>query len=47
MKAYLYGSEIQILEFYTTKRCGIPYCKVRIIETGWVEKCPMSCIEIR
>lgn len=46
MKAYLYGSEVKILEFYTAKR-GTPYCKVRIIDTGWIHKVPTSCVDIR
>ena len=46
MRAYLYGSEITILHFYTAKR-GTQYCQVRVKETGWIEKVPTSCIEIR
>ena len=46
MKAYLYGSEVKILHFYRAKR-GTPYCQVRIIENGWIQKVPTSCIDIR
>ncbi len=45
-KAYLYGSEIQILDFHMGKH-GTSYCRVRIIETGWVDNVPTSCIEVR
>ena len=46
MKAYVYGSEVQVLDYYLAKR-GTPYCKVRVISTGWIEKVPTLCIEIR
>ena len=46
MKAYVYGSEVKILSFYTAKR-GTPYCCVRIIDTGWIENVPTFCVEIR
>lgn len=46
MKAFLYGSEVKILHFYLAKR-GTPYCQIRVIDTGWVQKVPTSCIEIR
>lgn len=46
-KAYLYGSEIEIIDFHLTKNIGLPYCRVRILESGWVENVPTSCIEIR
>lgn len=46
MKAYLYGSEVKILHFYLAKR-GTSYCQIRVVDTGWVQKVPTSCIEIR
>ena len=46
MKAFVYGSEVQILHFYIAKR-GTPYCMVRVLESGWVQKVPTSCVEIR
>ena len=46
MKAYVYGSEVKVLEFHLAKR-GTPYCTVRVIDTGWVEKVPTSCVEVR
>ena len=46
MKAYLYGSEIQVLQYYVAKH-GTSYCKVRVIDTGWINNVPTSCIEIR
>lgn len=47
MKAYVYGSEVVILDFHLTKRMGLQYAKVRIVENGWVESVPVSVIEIR
>ena len=46
-KAYVYGSEVTILDFHLTKRMGMQYAKVRIVQTGWVESVPLSVIEVR
>lgn len=45
-KAYLYGTEVTILDFYLSEH-GIQFCKVKINDTGWVNKVPVSCVEIR
>lgn len=45
-KAYLYGSEIQIIDFHLAAH-GTPYCRVRILGTDWVNNVPVSCIEVR
>lgn len=47
MRAYVYGSEVTILDFHMTKRLGMKYAKVRIKDTGWVTNVPVSVIEIR
>lgn len=47
MRAFIYGSEVTILNFYLAKKHGTPYCTVRILESRLVEKVPTSCIEIR
>lgn len=46
MKAFVYGCEVTVMDFYTAKR-GTPYCTVRVNDTGWIQKVPTSCIEIR
>ena len=46
MRAFVYGSEVKIMQFYVAKR-GTPYCQVRVVDTGWIEKVPTSCVEIR
>lgn len=46
MKAYAYGSEIQILNFYINEE-GLNMCKVRCIDAGWVLDMPTSVIDIR
>lgn len=45
-KAYLYGSDVTILDFYLSEH-GIQFCWIKINDTGWVNKVPVSCIEIR
>lgn len=45
-KAYLYGTEVTVLDFYLSEH-GIQFCRVKIIDTGWVNKVPVSCVEIR
>lgn len=47
MRAFIYGSEVKILDFYLAKMHGTPYCTVRILESGLVEKVPTSWVEIR
>lgn len=47
MKAYVYGSEVTILDFHLAKKHGTRYAKVRILENGWVENVPLSVITIR
>ena len=47
MRAFIYGSEVAILDFYLAKAHGRSYCTVRVLESGLVEKVPTSCIEIR
>lgn len=44
-KAYLYGSDVTILNYFSEH--GIQFCWVKINNTGWVNKVPISCIEIR
>lgn len=46
MKAYAYGSEIQILSFYINEE-GLDMCKVRCIDAGWILDMPTSVIDIR
>ena len=46
MKAYLYGSEVIILDFHLGKH-GNRFCRVRILGTDWVDNVPTSCIELR
>lgn len=46
-KAYVYGSEVTILDFHLAKKHGTRYAKVRIKDTGWVENVPLSVITIR
>ena len=46
MKAYVYGSEVKILSFYLAKK-GTPYCEVRVVDTGWVDRVPTACVDIR
>lgn len=46
-KAYVYGSEVTILDYHLSKRMGIMYAKVRVKDNGWVENVPVSVIEIR
>jgi len=45
-KAYLYGSEVTILNFYLSGH-GIQFCKVKVNDTGWINQVPVSCVEIR
>ena len=47
MKAYVYGSEVEVLDFHLAKLHGSRYARVRILKTGWVENVPLSVIEIR
>lgn len=47
MRAYVYGSEVEILDFHLARLHGSRYARVRILETGWVENVPLSVIEIR
>ena len=47
MRAFIYGSEVAILDFYLARMYGTPYCTVRILESGLIEKVPTSFIEIR
>lgn len=47
MRAYVYGSEVEIMDYYLTKRTGTLYCRVRILEKGWIENVPASVIDIR
>lgn len=47
MKAYVYGSEVQILDFYLARLHNTPYCLVRYKDNHWIGKVPTSCIEIR
>ena len=47
MKAYVYGSEVIIMDFHLTKKLGMQYARVRVVETGWYENVPVSVIEIR
>lgn len=47
MRAYVYGSEVEIMDFHLTRRMGMQYATVRILETGWLESVPVSVIEIR
>ena len=47
MKAYVYGSEVTILDFHQAKLHGTRYAKVRVKDTGWVESVPLSVIELR
>lgn len=46
MRAYAYGSEIQILNFYTNDG-GVNMCTVRCIDAGWILDMPTSVIDIR
>lgn len=46
MKAYLYGSEVVIMDFHIAKH-GNMFCKVRILENNWIDNVPVSCIDIR
>lgn len=46
MGAYLYGTEVTILDFYLSDH-GISFCKVKQKDTGWTNNVPTSCIEIR
>ena len=46
MKAYAYGSEVQILAYYMNED-GLDMCKVRCIDAGWVLNIPTSMIDIR
>ena len=45
-KAYLYGTEVTILDFYLSEQ-GNRFCKVRVDDTGWVNQVPVSLVEIR
>ena len=47
MRAYVYGSEVEIVDYHLTKRTGTLYCRVRILENGWLENVPASVIDIR
>jgi hypothetical protein len=47
IKAYVYGSEVQILDYHLARLHGTPYCKVRYLENDWVHNVPVSCIEVR
>lgn len=46
VKAYVYGSEVQILDYHLARMHGTRYCKVRYIKEGWVSNVPESCIDI-
>lgn len=47
MKAYVYGSEVVVLDFYLARMHGTPYCRVRYKENNWTCNVPVSCVEIR
>lgn len=46
MKAYVYGTEVMITEFYNDEN-GIPFCKARILDCDWIIKVPTAIIDIR
>lgn len=46
MRAFVYGSEVTIIDFHLAKR-GTPYCRVRYKENNWTCNVPVSCVEIR
>lgn len=46
MSAYVYGSKVEIIDFHIAKH-GSRFARVRILETGWLENVPVSCIEVR
>lgn len=45
MRAYIYGKEVKILDFYHAKMHGTRYC-LAIDNDGEVYRVPESCIEI-
>lgn len=47
MKAYVYGSEVQILDFYLARLHATPYCLVRYLDNEFLGRVPVSCVEIR
>lgn len=47
MRAYVYGSEVQILDFYLARMHGTPYCLVRYLDNDFLGRVPVSCIEVR
>jgi hypothetical protein len=46
MRAYVYGSEVTIIDFYVAKH-GTPYCRVRYKDSNWTSNVPQLCVEIR
>lgn len=44
-KAYVYGLEVDILDFHLARLHGTPYAKVRY-KNGWIHNVPVSCIDI-
>ena len=46
MRAYLYGTEVTILDYYLSEH-GILFCRVLQNDTGWTNNVPTSCVEIR
>ena len=46
MSAYLYGTEVTILDFYLSDY-GISFCRVMQKDTGWTNNVPTSCVELR